>query len=381
LEAFSYIKNWVSREISKERKVIFFDELPWFDTPYSDFLPALEHLWNSFLCNREDIILIVSGSATSWMLKNIIHNVGGLYNRLTSIINLKPFNLLECEEYFRFKGFPYSRYEICEIYMVFGGVPFYLNKLDPSLSFSQNIDYLFFGESAELKNEYKELLSSLFDNNKGHKRVLDTISQKKIGLSRKEIAEYAKLQENGRLTNILENLVSCGFIREYSSFNNKKKGSLYQLIDNFTLFYLEFRPDNNTLSNYFSSRYNNPSYNAWKGYAFEIVTLHHIESIKQRLRISSGSSNYSFKNEHSQIDLVIDRNDNAITLCEMKFYNDILTVSKDMYENKKNKINNFIEAYTIKKSIYFCLITTYGVKVNEYSRSINNILVLDDFFI
>ncbi|MDR0296118.1 MAG: AAA family ATPase [Prevotellaceae bacterium] len=286
LEAFEQLITLVSKSPQK-RKVIFFDEIPCMDSMRSGFITALEHFWNGWACAQKDIVLIVCGSASSWMINKLVNNHGGLYNRLTRTIHLKQFTLCECEQYFQSRKIDLSRYHIAECYMAMGGVPYYLSKMEKGLSIAQNIDQMFFVENAELKNEFKNLYAALFRNSTDYLQVVAALSKKMKGLSRNEIAGITKIPSGGGLTEILQNLEYCGFIRSYPSFDKKKRNVLYQLVDLFTLFYYKFIEKNEYNDKQFwSNSLDTPLRNSWAGYAFEILTLLHIKEIKQALSIA-----------------------------------------------------------------------------------------------
>lgn len=239
LEAFQYLLTFI-KDKKENKKIIFLDELPWMDTPKSDFLPAFEHFWNGWASARKDILLIVCGSATSWIIKNIVNNHGGLHNRLSRSIKLKQFTLRECEKYVTAVRMQMTRPQIIEAYMIFGGVPYYWSKLDHRFSLAQNIDRMFFTENAILKNEFEDLYASLFKHPDPYLKIISVLGKKKVGMTIEEISESTKLFRNGSLTKYLGDLEACGFIRSYSSYGNRVKGTVYQLIDNYTLFYYRF---------------------------------------------------------------------------------------------------------------------------------------------
>ena len=367
LDAFDCLRTLVENS-NEEKKIIFLDELSWMDTPKSDLMAALENFWNLFASARNDIVLIVSASATSWMLKKIIHNKGGLYNRLTDQIHLTQFNLNECEEYLIKNDITLTRLQILEYYMIFGGVPFYWKYIKKGLSMTQNIDYVLFSEQAPLKEEFKYLYGSIFTKPDAYLQIIKCLANKKIGLTRENIIEETGINNSGDLTIKLEELESCGFIRKYTPFGVKKKNSIYQLIDNYTIFYYTFLKDYPTDEKFWSNQINTAKVNAWKGYSFERVCMEHIKQIKNKMGISgiltsiyswSTKANIDKGIKGSQIDLIIERKDQIINICEMKYSINEYTIDKDLYENIENKINNFItntKTYRriIKATIYKC---------------------------
>ena len=389
IEAFYMLEQYLEG-LPEGKKVVFLDELPWMDGPKSSFMPAFENFWNAWASARKDILLIVCGSATSWMVKKILKNRGGLHNRLNNQIHLQPFNLHECELYAKSINLPLERQEIMEAYMVFGGIPFYWSLLNKSLSLPQNIDTLFFGRTPKLGNEFKELYSSLFKQSEPYLDIITALAKKKIGMTREEIITNANLATNGQLTKYLEDLENCGFIRRYQAIGSKTKNALYQLIDNFTLFYFKFMEGKkNTDANYWSKIQMASIFNVWCGLAFERVCLLHTEQIKKALGISGVITNeYSWRtaatNEHSgaQIDLLIDRSDKAINLCEMKYSDGPYTIDKKYMENLRNKAALFRQLTKTRKGIALTMITSFGLVKNSYSmNNIHSQVTADDLFV
>jgi len=366
----------------KKRKVIFIDEISWLDTSRSGFLTALEHFWNGWACSRNDIMLIVCGSATAWIMNKLINNHGGLHNRLTANIYLQPFTLHETELYLQSQNCDYSRYNIAECYMAMGGIPYYLSKIDGSLSIAQNIDNLFFADNAELKNEFQNLYASLFKNWADYIKIVEALSIKAKGLSRQEIEKTTGLSSGGGLTTTLKNLEHCGFIRSYNTFGKKKYEQLYQLLDAYTLFYFKYLAKNEyNDSAFWTNSLNTPQHNTWAGYAFEILVLQHIAEIKQALGISGIQSAVSaWKNETAQIDLIINRKDGIINLCEIKFSGKEFMIDKNYEANLRNKLFTFKEETKTKKAIHLLMLTTYGLTKNKYSGLIQKEIILDDLF-
>ena len=385
LLAFEQLRTLIEKS-QKKRKVVFIDEIPWLDTPHSGFIIALEHFWNGWACFCNDIMLIVCGSATSWMINKLINNHGGLHNRLTSKIYLQPFTLLETELFLKSQGIEYSRYQIAECYMTMGGIPYYLSKMKRGLSLTQNIDNLFFGYDAELKNEFNNLYASMFRDATGYVKIVEALSKKTKGLTRNEILEATKLQSGGTFSEILKNLESCGFIRRYSLPTKRKRDVLYQLLDIYTLFYFKYLEKYDEQDEHFwANTANSPQHNAWAGYAFEILTLLHTNEIKRALGISGvQTSFFAWRSECSepavQVDLVIDRKDGIVNLCEIKFSQTQFTINKDYEENLRNKIAAFQTETKTRKAIHLLMLTTFGLQKNKYFSIAQKEVVLDDLF-
>jgi len=380
--AFRQLIAALEKEKSNTKKVVFLDELPWLDTRGAHFLSGLEHFWNSWASARTDILLIVCGSAASWMISNLLNNRGGLHNRITARIKLEPFNLSETETFLKAKQITFNRYQTILLYMVFGGIPFYLEQIESGLSAMQNINELCFERNAPFRTEYDNLYTSLFNRADRHQAVIEALSIKNKGLTRKEIIKITKLSNGGGLTRILKELEESNFIRKYRSFGKKEKDSLYQLTDLYSLFYLNFIKKSSPDDEYFwINALESPLFNTWSGYAFEMVCLHHISAIKDALKIGGVQTSVaSWQSAAAQIDLLIDRKDQVINLCEMKFSIHPYTIDKKYAANLRNKIGSFKQNTGTKKAIFLTLISTYGLVNNQYSGMVQNDLNMDVLF-
>ncbi|MGM9843083.1 MAG: ATP-binding protein [Muribaculaceae bacterium] len=395
-ESVNVQSNWLMAfyELSKQidslpegNKIIFIDELPWMDTPRAGFIAALENFWNSWASLRSDVKLVVCGSATSWIMNNLINSRGGLHNRLTHHIVLEPFSLRECEEYFSASGFNFTRKQISECYMVFGGVPYYLSLMDRGKSPAQNIDMLLFSENAPLKNEFNDLYRALYKNANKHIEVVTALSKRKSGMTRQDIVKETRSVDNSAFTTVLEELENCGFIRSYNPFGTKGLyNKFYQLIDFFTLFYFEFMKSNiSGEGNFWSTMYNSPLHGTWCGLSFEMLGITHVKQIKKALGISGvRTSSCSWRSKKTsggaQIDLLIDRMDDTINLCEMKYSQSEYEITGGYEEALRRKIGIFREETGSAKNIIMTLVTTYGVKHNSHYDVAQAIITLDDLF-
>ena len=368
-------------------KTVFIDEMPWMDNRNSEFMAALEGFWNGRASAIKNLCFIACGSAASWITKKILHNRGGLYNRATLRIFLKPFTLAECEEFFAVKGVRMTRYDIIGSYMIFGGIPYYLDNFDSRYSLSQNVDRLCFGERALLSDEYDTVFRSLFHNPEKHTEVIKALSARKKGLIREEIKERLSFPDGGNLSRILKELELSGFIREYFPFGKKRKGSMFQLCDPFTLFHLTWM--SGRLQGYeglWSSLLGSGAYNAWSGYAFEQVCLAHIPQIMRALGIAgvrtscSAWSSINPDGDNAQIDLVIERADSVINLCEMKYCNNEFSIDKKEDISLRNKRSVFERETRTRKAVHLTLITTYGLKHGGYSSVFQTQVCMDDLF-
>ena len=388
-KTFALLRSFIESRPTDQRQVVFIDEIPWLDTPRSGFLPAFEYFWNSWGAQQSNLMLIACGSATAWMTQKFADNPGGLFNRHAIRLYLRPFTLAETEEYLQAQGINWSRYDVAECYMTVGGIPFYLSQLDNSLSYSANIDELLFRRKGGLWDEFKHLYSTLFRNSDSYLAVVEALAKKKAGLTRSEICAATKLANNGDLTIILQNLIDSDFVNSYFYFGKKSKDTLYQLCDNYTLFYYQFVRDHYGRDEHFwSHSLDSPARRTWAGYAFEMLCRQHIHQIKRKLSIlgvlSEESVWYSKVTEPeargAQIDIVIDRRDRVINLCEAKFSINQFCISKDYEMELRNKIDTFRRETGTTKALHLTMITTYGLKQNAHSSLVQSQVTLDDLF-
>lgn len=385
MEAFQQISE-IAEKSKQKKKVIFIDELPWFDTARSRFIQALEHFWNSWASTRKDVLLVVCGSAASWMINSLINNRGGLHNRITQKIKIEPFTLRECEDFLNHKKITLDKYHIVQLYMVLGGIPFYWNEIKKGLSASQNINQLCFEPNGFLVSEFNNLFKSLFAKAERHEAIVAALAKKGKGLTREEISAETKHPTGGSLTRLLEELEESGFIRKYIPFGKKERSSLYQLSDFFSLFHAKFIKGQKRFDkNHWEKMIDNPKQKAWSGYAFEQVCLAHTEQIKKALGISGISTEESaWRSTHTkdgaQIDLLIDRRDGVINLCEMKFSTGTFAIDKKYDTELRNKVTAFRTETHTKKALFLTMITTYGLQANTYSLNIQNDLKMDILF-
>lgn len=377
-EAFYLLEELINNS-KKQRKIVFIDELPWMDAPNSRFIPAFEHFWNGWASARKDILLIICGSATSWIIDKIFRNKGGLYNRVTYKIWLQQFSLFECEELVAALKLPLNRNMIIEGYMALGGVPYYWTKLKPTKSIAQNINDLFLKPGGELHNEFTYIYSSMFKSPEKYIKVVEALSGKKSGLTRDEIIKKGKIDSSGQLSNILEDLIECGFVRKYCHLDKKLKDAIYQLVDCYTLFYYQFvKSAYGVDENYWLKLINTPAYNTWCGLAFERVCLLHTRQIKAALGISGIMANlFSWHvkktEEHPgvQIDLLISRADNIINVCEMKYAPGGYRLTSEELKKIHNRVGVLQMYLPHSKFAQPVLITSNGVLRNKNSDEIH----------
>ena len=364
------------------------DELPWFDTPRSGFLPAFEQFWNSWACLRKDILLVICGSATSWIVKKVLRSRGGLHNRVTRQMPIRPFTLAECAQYADYKRLGFDRRQVLECYMAFGGVAYYWSLLEEGKSAAQNIDTLFFGETAELRMEFENVFRSLFKNPTRHFAIINLFGESNRGMMREEVVEGLGEVSSGDVSSCLEELTDCGFLRRYNAFGAVKKGALYQLTDNYTLFHFKFLKNRvGSDGRFWSYSLNQPKVNTWRGLAFERVCLQHIDQIKAALGIAGILADvYAWRGSSkkggpaAQIDMVIDRGDRMINVCEMKYAPDDYSFSAGEKEKLLRRIELFRSATGTSKGILPTLVTTSGLKRNANAAMITNVVTLDDLF-
>ena len=387
LEAFSLLSTYLKNS-TDEKKIVFLDELPWMDTPRSNFISAFEHFWNGWASARKDIVLIICGSATSWIINKVINDHGGLHNRVTKQIALQPFTLKECEMFAKSKGLEMSRYQLAECYMVLGGIPYYWSLLEKGLSLAQNIDKIIFAKNGKLSNEFNQLYASLFKSPEQYIDIVTALGKKKAGMTREEIIAATDKYSNGALSKVLDELEYCGFIRKYNGFDKKSKQAIYQLIDNYTLFYFKFIQQNeNNDEHFWSASIDSAMHRAWSGLAFERLCMAHTQQIKAALGIAGVLSNvYSWRKEAdetsdgAQIDLLIDRKDQVINLCEMKYSLSEYAIDAEYEQKLRNKKSVFIDTTNTRKAVHLTMVTTFGIKANAHSGIVQNEVKLDDLF-
>ncbi|MBQ6166421.1 MAG: ATP-binding protein [Muribaculaceae bacterium] len=386
LESFRLLETLLKQKDDGSRQVVFIDEMPWMDTARSRFIPALEYFWNGWASKRDNVVLIVCGSATSWIEDNLINNKGGLYNRLTDEIKLSPFTLAECEQFFKDKGISMSRYDLAQSYMVFGGIPHYLSLFEKGMSIPQNIDRILFDKNAKLRNEFERLFGSLFKNSEDYIDVVRLLSKRRSGYTRQEIIQHTGLKAGGGVTLILKGLIESDFIASYYPFGEKRREK-YRLVDPYCLFYLSFIDQQAKLDpNYWQKNFNTPRLNSWRGHAFEELCFSQIDKIKQKLSIGGVSTTESSwivngdDDNKMQIDMLINRSDNVINLCEIKFYRSAFSIDKQYDAVLRERVQRLIEKVPKKKTVHLTVIAAFGLKVNEYSSQVQSVVTLDDLF-
>ena len=386
-EAFHRLETLLDSKRKKGKMVVFIDELPWLDTPRVGFLSAFEHFWNDYGAGKHNLLLVVCGSATSWMLDNLINNKGGLYGRSTCEMHIHPFTLKETETYLNWKGLTLDRYDITQAYMLTGGVAYYLSYFKAGRSLAQNVDEMFFSSDGFLQKEYDRLFTSLFADNVGYRRIVEVLAGNRFGLTREAIAQKAGITLGGSLTNMLKALVQSDLISTYWNFGEPKRTRYFKLTDMFCLFYLGFVQKNPTGNRTFwNDNQNSPRLNSWRGRAFEDVCFVHQRQVKRALGIDGVQAEvYPWHTKGdtatagAQIDMLIDRADRVMNLCEMKFTQGDFVITKDYDERLRNKLQTLLTA-TGKRNVQVSLVTTFGLKMNMYSSRVQRVVTLDDLF-
>lgn len=388
LDAFLMLELFLQERDKGSRQVVFLDELPWMDTPKSGFMTAFENFWNGWGCHRDNMMLIVCGSATSWIQDKLIDNYGGLYGRVSAVpIKLKPFTLKECESFYKSRGIRMSRYDIVQSYMAFGGIPYYMNMLESGKSIDQNINRLFFEDDAPLKDEFIRLFSSVFSNPQQMMKIISVLNLRHSGFTRAELNSRTGLDNNGKFSDMLRALIASDFVVKYTPFGLGERCAHYRLADPFCRFYLHWVVSRDKLPIDFWQGDASQAIVSWRGVAFEEICFRHVSQIKRALGIGgivTKESSWAYRGndetDGTQIDMLIDRPDHVVNMCEMKFYGDDFVVDK-VYDRKLKHRKMLLGKVIPKRSVvHGTLVTTYGLTYNEYSSNFDNVVTLEDLF-
>ena len=385
-EAFQLLKQLISQS-TQRKKIIFLDELSWMDTAKADMMRALEHFWNAWASARHDLVLIVCSSATSWMRQKVIHNQSRLYHRLTGQMRVKPFTLVQCKSYVAQRNLAFSDTQIMELYMAVGGIPFYWELMQKGLSVAQTMDALFFAEEAPLRAEYDDLFAATFKRPGDYLKIVHALAGEKKGRTRNEIIAATGLTGSGVFSEKLEDLESCGFIREYHAFGKKSKDSLYQLMDPLVLFFHHFLHVSPGDTKFWSHQSHTPAMDTWASLAFERLCLLHVDQIKAKLGISgvlTDVASFVCKQDPengisgSQFDLVIRRADHTVNLLEMKYASGRYLISQSVSEEVRLKTDDFIRATKTRDAIRLTMVTPHGLEWNAYAGEISSQIAMED---
>ena len=382
LAAFTLLKKYLKTiKVTKSKKVIFIDEFPWADSPKSRFLSAFENFWNDYCTTRTDLVVVVCGSTASYMIKKIIRNKGGLHNRITQRIELQPFTLNETEAFFKYKDNPIEQYDLLKMYMTFGGVAEYLEHINTGESTVLAIDRLCFSKGGFLENEYADIFNSLYGQDSYHEQIIHVLAaNRKMGLTRADLLSKTDISTGGQFSKSLEELILSGFVLKYDSYREKSKTTLYRIYDEFCLFHLQFMIP--FKGSKWTLVYQKQEYKTWCGYAYETICLKHIEEIKKGLGCDQiESKNYTWSSSKAQVDLVVDRDDNIVNLCEIKYYSDDYELNASDLQKLRNRETQFRAIKDPKKGLKTAVVTTWGVKHNQYSKAIvRNVVTMKNLF-
>ena len=387
-DAFHKLEELLERKKTKKKMIVFIDEMPWLDTNKSGFMSAFEHFWNDWGCGKHNLLMIVCGSATTWMLDKLINNKGGLYGRTNREMHMHPFNLSETQRYFEKRNIHMDRYDIMQTYMMMGGVAYYMSFFESGKSLAENIDSVFFSEGGFLLSEYDRLFTSLFADNNNYRKIVESLAVLRYGATRSQISQATGISEGGGLSTMLKALVKSDLVTTYYNFGETKRNLYYKLTDMFCLFYLGFVSKNPTNNHhYWRDNQNSPKLNRWRGIAFEDLCFVHQEQIRADLGIAGVQAEiYPWKASSdgdtpgAQIDMLIDRADRVVNMCEMKFSRDDFAIDKDYDAKLRNKIEALLSATKNRKNIQPTLVTTYGLKTNMYSNRIQRVVTMDALF-
>ena len=380
MEAFALLGDYIDTLKKSSKKVIFIDEFPWIYTHKSKFVQMFSHFWNSYCTKRNDLIVVICGSSASFMVNKVINDKKGLHNRITIPIRLLPFNLYETELFLKSKKVNLDRYSYLQLYMAIGGIPHYLEKINPGDSVPIAIDRLCFQKNGVLVNEFNQIFASLFENSENHMKIVEALASSQKGMLRQELIDKSKVSSGGTLSNTIRELIESGFISEYHPYDKKTKETLFRLSDEYSLFYLKFIKNN--LSTSWTSLFASRSYVSWGGFAFETLCLKHVDQILKKLGlIGIDTKSSSWRNKNAQIDLLIARSDRSINICEMKFSVNEFVIDKSYAENIRNKKSEFMKETLKRDNLFVTFVTTYGVKKNAYSNEVmDNEVTMDSLF-
>jgi uncharacterized protein len=385
-EAFFQLRMYLDSLSKKKKQVIFLDELPWMSTVNSGFIQQLAHLWNDYLSKHKHFVLVVCGSASSWIAKHISNDKGGLHNRLTATMYVQAFTLAETKEFLLSKNIKLTHQEIAKIYMTMGGIPYYLEDIKRGETATKAIERMCFSENGRLYKEYDNLYKALFSNAIYHEQIIETLAGSQKGMLRQQILEQTKIQDGGPFTRAMYDLIECGFVGTMSQFGQKKREEMYRLRDEYSAFYHRFiKKHKKFVSGFWAVQANSQAYKIWLGYAFELLVHRHIDKVKTKLGISGiyteTSTMYQKQDLPMQVDLLINRKDNAINFCEIKHYESGFKFDKKSYSDIKSKLDIFKEKYGTRKQVFYTFISNQAAPDNEYALElIDNTVLLDDFF-
>jgi uncharacterized protein len=375
-EAFAQLRTFLERlPATKKKRVVFFDELPWLSSRRSRFLHVFEHFWNSWAVKQRNLVVVVCGSAATWMIKNLIAATGGLHHRVTRKLRLEPFALHETKALLSSRGAALNDYQVLELAMVMGGIPHYLKEVRRGESAAQAIDRICFASEGLLHDEFRLLYASLFDDGERYEQLVRSLASKRSGLTRDELLSATGRSSGGSTTRMLTELEESGFVKAQPQFGNVAKETVYRLVDEYSLFYLQWiERYRGTGAGAWLSRRSSPAFRAWSGLAFEALCLKHVHKLKRAIGIEAvetvetvwRSPRPKGRERGAQVDLVIDRRDQTISLCELKFSEGEYVIDKAYAAELREKREAFQRATQTRKALQLAFVTTYGVKANPY---------------
>lgn len=385
MDAFEDLTQAMSRAPKDKKIVLFFDELPWMATPRSKLITALELYWNRYWVFDSRIKLIICGSSTSWIIEKIINNKGGLHNRVTRTMQLKPFSLYETESFLKEHQIHLTKRQILDLYTAFGGIPLYWSFIRKGCSAHQCIDELCFQSDGPLVKEFERLFDALFEDAKPYVELIRIIAQYRYGIGQAELIAKSKLPDGGSTVHKLCQLEEAGFITSLVPYGKKDKGVYYVIDDEYSLFYLYWIEPNLRMigkkalnKGFWLSQSQQPAWKVWAGLSFEATCYKHIDQIRKALKIDPGARAGTWRHapkdsridKGAQIDLLFDRLDGAITLCEIKRVDKPFKIDKSYAQELLNKMEVFRTQTKTDKQLFFCMITTMGLKPTMYSEEI-----------
>lgn len=388
-EAFNALRDFIEAGGKRRKKVIFIDEMPWMDTPKSKFVMWFESFWNGWCSGRKDVVFVICGSAASWIVKKVFRNKGGLYNRVTRQIRLMPFNLNECRELVRSRKLGLNDEDIAELYMAFGGVPYYWGFLERGRSVAQNLDALCFAENGKLRHEFEDIFTALFGDSPGYLKIVQALAKQPGGMTFADILSQTGLSMGGGALRLIDALEQSGFIRRYTAYGKRKYDTQYQLVDNFTLFHFKFLSGESNLDEHFWSHATiGPSLNAWRGLAFERLCLLHVPQIKRALGIAGVLTKvYAWRHVPDdvyttgvQIDLLIERADRVVNVCEIKYCKHPFVIDKSYDQQLRNKVGTFIDVTRTRSAVHLTMIASNGLAHTGYWGTVQSEVALSDLF-
>ncbi len=389
-EAFSRLDIVLSREDAARspygKKVVFLDEFPWFATARSEFLMAFGEFWNRRGTAGDDIMVVICGSATSWIVGNVLENTGSLYNRVTSQVYLEPFCLGDAERFFVDRGFGWTRSQIAESHMVFGGLPYFLELLDPNESLRANIERLCFAPHALLAHESSKLLEATLKKSPAYDRLLSYLAKHRCGVEKQACFEQTGLAK-GTFARAVDDLLKCGYIREFKVPTKRGKPLFLQLVDPFLLFHYRFlsKKSGDRVGSWSDCIQDEARYKSWRGCSFEILCVLHEAQIKRALGISGVRTRcYPWTSDQgaggAQIDLVIERDDGIINICEMRCTDRPFSMDAATEASLLNKVDVFKRETGAKNPVKIVVVSASGIAGVAHTEYISRTITLDDLF-